>query len=155
MHYDPKTTLQVERRFAVSAPTLWRCLTEPDLIQKWFAPQSVVTRDVVFEAWAGGSFRSVMEVPGMGEMPGHGCVLLAEPWKRLIWTDLMRGGWQPNAEGLGFIAIMDLIEEAGGTLYRATALHGTETKRAEHERMGFHQGWGQAADQLGALALTL
>ena len=32
--------------------------------------------------------------------------------------------------------------------YRAIAVHRTEEGRKQHEEMGFHEGWGQALDQL-------
>jgi uncharacterized protein YndB with AHSA1/START domain len=43
----------------------------------------------------------------------------------------------------------------GRTRYAAHARHWSAEAREEHERMGFHEGWGKAADQLEALAKTL
>ena len=42
-----------------------------------------------------------------------------------------------------------------GTRYTALVIHGDEDSRRKHEEMGFHEGWGKAADQLQALASTL
>ena len=39
----------------------------------------------------------------------------------------------------------------GKTKYTARVLHWTVADRAAHEKMSFHQGWGQCADQLVAL----
>jgi uncharacterized protein YndB with AHSA1/START domain len=36
-----------------------------------------------------------------------------------------------------------------------TPLNGTTEAKAEHEEMGFHEGWGKAAEQLEALAKSL
>ena len=49
------------------------------------------------------------------------------------------------------------FEDAGNgqTRYTARALHWTKENREAHEKMGFHQGWGVAADQMTALARTL
>ncbi len=44
---------------------------------------------------------------------------------------------------------------AGKTRYEARVRHWTAEARVQHETMGFHQGWGQCADQLEALAKTL
>jgi uncharacterized protein YndB with AHSA1/START domain len=41
--------------------------------------------------------------------------------------------------------------EGGKTKYTARVLHWTVADREAHEKMGFHQGWGQCADQLVAL----
>jgi uncharacterized protein YndB with AHSA1/START domain len=67
----------------------------------------------------------------------------------------MQGGYHPSTGGLGFTAIILLEPDGLGTLYRAIALHRTPDDRADHEKMGFHSGWGTAATQLDALATTL
>ncbi|MCB6176652.1 SRPBCC family protein [Rhodobacter sp. Har01] len=155
MLIDPETDLDLIRHLDAPPAKVWRCWTEPKLLEQWFAPKPVVTRDVVIELVPGGSFKTVMDVPGQGEMPGHGCILEVVPQRRLVWTDLMQGGWRPNAESFGFTAFILLEPEGDGTLYRAVALHRSRGQRDEHEKMGFHDGWGTATAQLGALALTL
>jgi uncharacterized protein YndB with AHSA1/START domain len=45
--------------------------------------------------------------------------------------------------------------DGGKTRYTARARHWTAEAKTEHEAMGFHEGWGKAADQLEALAKTL
>jgi uncharacterized protein YndB with AHSA1/START domain len=39
-------------------------------------------------------------------------------------------------------------DEGGKTKYTARVLHWTVADREAHEKMGFHQGWGQCADSL-------
>ena len=39
----------------------------------------------------------------------------------------------------------------GKTKYTARARHWTAADREAHEKMGFHEGWGQCLDQLVAL----
>ena len=41
------------------------------------------------------------------------------------------------------------------TRYTATARHWTVEDKEAHEKMGFHEGWNMAADQLEALAKSL
>ena len=43
----------------------------------------------------------------------------------------------------------------GRTRYIARAMHWNAETLKEHEAMGFHEGWGRAADQLEALAKSL
>jgi uncharacterized protein YndB with AHSA1/START domain len=46
-----------------------------------------------------------------------------------------------------------LLEPHGaGTKYTAIAIHGDEEAATNHAKMGFHDGWGKALDQLVALA---
>lgn len=49
------------------------------------------------------------------------------------------------------------FEDAGGgkTKYTATVRHWSVADRVAHEKMGFHEGWGICADQLGAVAAKL
>jgi uncharacterized protein YndB with AHSA1/START domain len=47
--------------------------------------------------------------------------------------------------------ILTFEDEGGKTKYTARVLHWTVADREAHEKMGFHQGWGQCADQLVAL----
>lgn len=155
MEIDPATDLELVRHLKASPAKIWRCWTEPALLEQWFAPKPVVTRDVEIDLRPGGSFKTTMDVPGYGTNKGHGCILEVQPERRLVWTDLLQGGYRPNGDSFGFTALILLEPEGEGTLYRAIALHRTPEQRISHEEMGFHDGWGTAAEQLDALAVTL
>jgi uncharacterized protein YndB with AHSA1/START domain len=155
MILNPETDLELVRHLKAPPAKVWRCWTEPRLLEQWFAPKPVVTRDVEIDLRPGGSFRNTMDVPDHGTMVGHGCILDVVPEQRLVWTDLLQGGYRPNADSFGFTAFILLEAEGTGTLYRAIALHRTPDQRKSHEDMGFHDGWGTAAAQLDALAVTL
>lgn len=155
MQLDPALDLELIRHLKAPPAKVWRCWTEPALIEQWFAPRPVVTRDVSIDLRPGGSFRNTMDVPGHGTMVGHGCVLDVVPERRLVWTDLMQGDWLPNADAMGFTALILLEPEGTGTLYRAIARHRRPEDAKTHADMGFHDGWGTAAAQLDELAVTL
>ncbi len=154
-------TLSFTRSLNASPHAVWRCLTEPELIKQWFAPEPVQTTEVEMEPAPGGIFRTVMVVPDHGEMRGDaGCVLIADPDTRLVWTNLLGPEFTVNKIGngpmdFGFTADIRLTKTAQGCDYTATARHGTPESAKVHEDMGFYSGWGTAADQLGALAATL
>lgn len=155
MKLNPETDLELVRHLKAPPAKVWRCWTEPKLVEQWFAPKPVVTRDVSIDLRPGGSFITTMDIPDHGSMTGHGCFLDIAPERRLVWTDLLMGDWRPAGQSFGFTAYIFLEPEGTGTLYRAVALHLTPEKRAEHEKMGFHDGWGTAAEQLDTLAVTL
>lgn len=155
MKLNPETDLELIRHLKAPPAKVWRCWTEPKLIEQWFAPRPVVTRDVEIDLRPGGSFRSTMDVPDHGSMVGHGCILDVVPERRLVWTDLLQGGYRPNDGGFGFTAFILLEPEGEGTLYRAIALHRTPEQAKSHADMGFHDGWGTAAAQLDDVALAL
>ncbi len=155
MQLNPDTDLELIRHLKAPPAKVWRCWTEPALLEQWFAPKPVVTRDVSIDLRRGGSFIYTMDVPDHGSMSGHGCILDLEHERRLVTTDLLQGDWRPAGESFGFTSYVFMEPEGTGTLYRAVALHPNAEKRVAHEQMGFHDGWGTAAAQLDALALTL
>lgn len=152
--------LKITRRMKAGRAAIWRCLTEAALMEQWFCPRPWRATDIRIDLFPGGRFSTVMRGPE-GEMhdEGPGCILLVEPQTRLVWTSALGPGWRPNAvpaEGFAMTAVMTLRDAAGGgTVYTARALHATPEASARHEAMGFHDGWGTAADQLDDLALTL
>lgn len=156
MLFDKTTDLEINRLMKASPAQIWRCWTDPKLLEQWWAPKPVVTRDVVIDLRPGGRFSSVMEVPGHGEMAGEGCFLDVVPERRLVWTDLLERDWHPaRGEAFGFTAVILMEPEGSGTRYIARALHGTEALAKKHEEMGFFDGWGTVAGQLDELAQTL
>jgi uncharacterized protein YndB with AHSA1/START domain len=151
--------LTLTRTIAAHPDKVWRCLTESALARQWFAPKPVVTTVYEMDLRPGGSFRTVMEVPDHGTMANDpGCVLVAEPGKRLVWTSALGPEFKPNAvpEGLWvFTADIRLTLTEGGCLYEVTASHATQEAADAHAAMGFEAGWGAAADQLAELAASL
>jgi uncharacterized protein YndB with AHSA1/START domain len=156
-----KHTLSFTRHIKASPANVWRCWTEPELIKQWFAPKPVSTTEAEIDPRPGGLFRTVMVVPEHGEMRGDpGCVLVAEPGKRLVWTNALGPGFQPNAipdgpMSFAFTAEILMAAADGGCTYTATVMHATEAANEAHRKMGFYEGWGTAATQMADLAATL
>lgn len=154
-------TLSLTRHMTARPETIWTCMTDPDLIARWFAPSPVSVSAVEIDPTPGGIFRVAMQVPEVGEMDGGaGCILVAEPNKRLIWTSALAPGFGPKeaaAEGaFHFTAILSLEDLGdGATRYTATALHAYAAAKAAHAEMGFDGGWGTMAEQLGQLAASM
>jgi uncharacterized protein YndB with AHSA1/START domain len=147
--------LTLERRLDAPRAALWRCWTEAPLIERWFTPAPWTTHDVRIEPRAGGVFASTMRGPAGEVHSNAGVILEAVPGERIVFTDAFRPGWEP-AEKPFFTAIVTFADApGGGTLYRAVARHWRDEDRATHEAMGFHDGWGKAADQLETLARGL
>jgi uncharacterized protein YndB with AHSA1/START domain len=152
--------LEITRHLKARPAAIWRCLTEPTLLEQWFCPRPWRATDIVIDLRPGGAFATVMRGPE-GEVFAEdpGCFLLIEPQARLVWTSALGPGWRPKAapaEGFAMTAVTTLAEaKGGGTLYTARALHASAEAKTKHAVMGFHDGWGTAAGQLDELALTL
>jgi uncharacterized protein YndB with AHSA1/START domain len=134
---------------------LFRCWTEPALMEEWFCPKPWRVTDVVTELRPGGSSSMIMRGPDGEEFPNKGVYLEVIPNEKIVFTDAYSEAWIPsdNPFFTGIITFEDA--EDGKTRYTAIARHWKVEDREKHEAMGFHEGWGKAADQLEELAKTL
>jgi uncharacterized protein YndB with AHSA1/START domain len=122
---------------------------------QWFTPAPWKTTHVETDVRPGGSSYIVMQGPDGTEMPNRGIYLEVVKNEKLVFTDAYTSAWQPS-ENPFFTCILTFEDAGNGqTRYTARALHWTKENREAHEKMGFHEGWGVAADQMTALAKTL
>lgn len=152
--------LVLERTLAAPRSTVWRCWTEPALIKQWFCPLPWRVTEVDADFSVGGGSFTRMEGPGPDGQPMvqdcPGCYLLVDAPRRLVFTDAFVGDWLPGRNKPFMVGDIHFADApGGGTLYRAVARHWSAEDREAHEKMGFHEGWGKAADQLEALAKSL
>jgi uncharacterized protein YndB with AHSA1/START domain len=147
--------LVLTRLIDVPRAKLWRCWTEPGLLVQWFTPPPWKTISAEVDVRAGGSSLVMMRGPEGQEMPHRGVYLEVVKNEKLVFTDAYTTAWEPAAKAF-FTAILTFEEAGGGqTKYTARAVHWTPEDCEAHDKMGFHQGWGVATDQMTALAKTL
>ncbi|CAN5461052.1 SRPBCC family protein [soil metagenome] len=147
--------LTLERTFEATPEQVWKAWTTPALLEQWFAPAPYKTSGVVIDATAGGLFRTVMTAPDGAEFANDGVILKAMRNRQLVFTDAFTPDWKPAGQPFMVVTIDITPIDGGKTHYVATVRHWNEATLKQHEAMGFHQGWGICADQLGALAKTL
>ena len=151
---DPRE-LVITRMIDVPRAKLFRCWTEPALIVQWFTPPPWKTVHAETDVRSGGSSYIVMQGPDGTQRPNRGVYLEVVPNERLVFTDAYTSAdWTP-ADKPFFTCVLTFEDVGGQTRYTARARHWTAEDCAAHEKMGFHQGWGIAADQMAALARTL
>ncbi|MGP1355655.1 SRPBCC family protein [Roseicyclus sp.] len=152
---DTSRDLVLERVLDAPRANVWRCWTEPELMKDWFCPKPWRVTEARLDLRPGGECFNIMEGPEGERVENPGVFLAVEPGERLVFTDAFLPGWRPTGEPfmVGEIRLADA--DGGRTRYHARAMHWSEETRARHEAMGFHEGWGIAADQLEALARTL
>ncbi|KQS72598.1 polyketide cyclase [Rhizobium sp. Leaf371] len=146
--------LVITRHIAASPNALFRCWTEPALIRQWFVPRPWTIASAEIDLRVGGANLIVMQSPEGEEMPNRGVYLEIVPDRKIVFTDAYIHAWTPSEKPF-MTGIITFEPEDGGTRYTARVRHWTKTDRDAHEQMGFHEGWGQCADQLAALAATL
>lgn len=152
---DSDRELVLTRVIDAPRAQLWRCWTEPKLMVQWFTPAPWKTIHAETDVRPGGSSYVVMKGPDGTEMPNRGVYLEVIPNEKLVFTDAYTRAWEPS--GKPFFTGILTFEDAGGgkTRYTARALHWTKEDCEAHAKMGFHEGWGVATDQMAALAKTL
>jgi uncharacterized protein YndB with AHSA1/START domain len=146
--------LVVTRLIDAPREKVFRAWTEPELLKQWFAPAPWTTPVAETEVWPGGASLIVMRDPDGNEFPTRGVYLEVVTDERLVFTDAYIRGWEPSEQPF-MTVILTFENEAGKTRYTARVRHWTVADRERHEKMGFHQGWGQCADQLAALVARL
>lgn len=130
---------------------LFKCWTTPELMKQWFVPRPWTLTDVEVDLRPGGSSKVVMRSPEGQEFPNLGVYLEVVPNEKIVFTDAYTEAWVPSEKPF-FTGIITFEDEGGKTRYTAVARHWTAEDRKAHEEMGFHEGWGQCADQLAELA---
>ena len=147
--------LTLTRTFDAPPEKLFRAWTEPELMKKWFCPRPWTTPHIETDVRTGGSSLVVMRGPEGQEFPHRGVYLEVVPNRKIVFTDAFVDAWQPSGKQF-MVAIVSFDPLPGGkTRYTAVARHWTVADREQHEKMGFHEGWGKAADQLAEVVATL
>jgi uncharacterized protein YndB with AHSA1/START domain len=133
---------------------LFRAWTEPELLKQWFTPRPWTVSLAQTDVRAGGSSLIVMRSPDGEEFPQRGVYLEVVPNERIVITDAYSEAWLPSEKP--FMTVILTFEDLNGTTkYTARVRHWSEADRESHEKMGFHDGWGKATDQLAELVATL
>jgi uncharacterized protein YndB with AHSA1/START domain len=146
--------LVLTRLIDATPEQLFRCWTDPELMKKWFVPKPWTITQAETDIRPGGSSLVVMRSPEGQEFPNRGVYLEVVKNRKLVFTDAYTAAWVP-AQKPFFTAIVTFEPEGGKTRYTARAMHWNAEDRETHEKMGFHEGWGQCADQLAELAKTI
>ncbi|MBB5315677.1 SRPBCC family protein [Tunturibacter empetritectus] len=142
--------LVVKRTIKAPREKVYKAWTDPEMMNRWFAPAPITTPVAELDVRPGGSMRVVMRGPDGAEYPCSGVYLEVVDNERLVYTDAYTNAWEPSESP--FMTVILTFEDAGGgTDYTARVRHWTVADLKKHEQMGFHEGWDKCADQLKAL----
>jgi uncharacterized protein YndB with AHSA1/START domain len=147
--------LVLSRLLDAPRANVYRCWTEPALLRQWFAPKPWTTPIVDIDPRPGGALHFVMRGPNGEESDNPGVFLAVAPNEKIVMTDAFLGDWAPREGAPFMVAEITFADQGGKTRYTARVRHWTVEAKEQHEKMGFHAGWGVCADQLEALARTL
>jgi uncharacterized protein YndB with AHSA1/START domain len=140
--------LSVTRLIDAPVELVWKIATERTA--EWWCPKPWTT-EIVEQDWRpGGRSAMIMRGPNGEEHPTEGVTLEVTPNKRFVFTDAFKVGWIPQTAFM--VGFFEFADEGGKTRYTAGARHWTAEAKAQHEAMGFAEGWGKVAEQLAELA---
>lgn len=145
------TELVLDRLLDAPREKLFKIWTDPSTYSKWFCPKPWTVAKAELDVRAGGKSFILMKGPEGQEFPNHGLFLEVVKNEKIVFTDAFVDTWIPSQRAF-MVCTVTFADEGGKTRYRAVARHWTAEARAEHEQMGFHEGWNIVADQLEALA---
>ena len=154
MNVNFERDLVLTRVINATPDKLFRAWTEPELIVQWFTPPPWSTSSAVTDLRPGGATTIVMRSPEGQDFANQGVYLEVVKDKKLVFTDAYTRAWEPSEKP--FMTVTLTFEDLGGkTRYTAVVRHWTKADKEEHEKMGFHEGWGKATDQLEELVSKL
>lgn len=140
--------LTITRLIDAPREAVWRAYT--DHLAEWWCPRPWSVELLEQDMRPGGRSAMIMRGPNGEESPQEGVYLEIVALERIVFTDAFSAGWHP--QGPFIVGIMAFADEGTGTRYTATARHWSAEAKAQHEAMGFVEGWGKVAEQLEEVA---
>lgn len=104
--------LRLTRVFAASPETVFRALTDPEALSRWFGPPGVACRNVQVDLRPGGRYSLEMAEADGSVYPLAGSYREVEAPRRLVMTWIWGHG---ELEGVETLVTIELREAAGGT----------------------------------------
>lgn len=150
----PSNDRELVLALLIDAPreAVYDAWTKPELLRQWFSPAPWTTPAAELDVRAGGTNRIVMRDENGNDFPTTGIYLEVVPNEKIVFTDSYTGDWQPSEKPF-FTGVLTFEDAGDGrTRYVARARHWTKEAAEEHEKMGFHAGWGICATQLETVA---
>ncbi|MDI3405198.1 metalloregulator ArsR/SmtB family transcription factor [Streptomyces cavernicola] len=147
-------TFDFHRSLAASPELVWRHLTEPELLRRWWTPADLKVSELVFEARPGGrvvlEYRDVEDADGTDAVAGRGegAVEEARPGERLAYR---LSPHLPDG-GTAFTAHVDLAltpTDAGTDLDVRYRITDSAVDSADFVA-GIELGFGQSLDKLAS-----
>ncbi len=146
--YQQGTDLVYERTFEAPRELVWRALTEPDLISRWWGRKGSSTTVEEWDLRPGGRWRYVSRDRDGNDYTFYGEILEVQPPSRIKWTFLF------DVEGVGPQGGPETmtLEDAGGrTRMRAVSHFGSTEAIEAALATGMTDGAVETWDRLEAL----
>ncbi|HEX3618147.1 MAG TPA: SRPBCC family protein [Solirubrobacteraceae bacterium] len=140
----------IEREFAAPASMVWRVLTEPDLVRRWWHAKRGEITTCEIDLRVGGTWRYAMRPFNGKEFAFYGEFLEIVPSRKIVQTETFEPF--PDAAATNTTT---LSEHNGVTQLRILVQHKTVQARDMHINSGMESGLQDAFDLLEQAAVSL
>jgi len=140
----------IEREFAAPAHLVWRAVTEPELVRRWWHAGRGEMTACEIDLRVGGRWRYAMRPADGEEFAFYGEFLEIVPRGKIVQTETFEPF--PDSPSTN---TMTLDERDGGTLLRTLVHHTTAEARDMHINSGMEAGMQDAFDRLEQVAISL
>ncbi len=144
------TQILIEREFAALAAMVWRAVTEPELVRRWWHAGRGEMTACEIDLRVGGSWRYAMRPAGGEEFDFYGEFLEIVANEKIVQTETFAPFPDDAATNT-----MTLTERDGVTLLRTLVQHTTDQARDRHIGSGMEAGMQDAFDRLEQVAMSL
>jgi uncharacterized protein YndB with AHSA1/START domain len=144
------TEILITRTFAAPRHLVFRAVTTPELVRRWWAGKRGDVTHAEIDLRVGGTWRYVMNAQGGFEVAFHGRYLEIVPDERLVSTEVFEG--YPDAEATNTVTLSDVD---GGTLMQVLVRHTQPEHRDAHINSGMEGGMQESYDALEDVARSL
>lgn len=145
--------IQITRVFDAGRHLVWRTLTEPELIKRWWGGERGTVASVEVDLRVGGTWRYVMTANGGFEVGFHGEYREIAAPERLVNTEAFEG--IPDADAHAALCTMTLTEKDGQTSLELLVEHVSQADRDLHIDSGMESGMQESYDKLEEVAASL
>ena len=151
--FPSDTQIVITREFAAPKHLVYRAVTEPELIKRWWNAKRGEVTICEVDLREGGKWRYVMETPDGFEVAFHGEYREIVPNERVVTTEAFEGAPDPDVNAT--LNTMTLTEGDGTTTITVTIDCPNQFVRDAIVESGMEEGLQDAYDLLEEVAASL
>ena len=151
--FPSDTQIHISREFAAPKHLVYKAITTPDLVKRWWNAQRGEVTTAEIDLRVGGKWRSVMVADGGMEVAFHGEYREIVPNERIVSTEAFEG--IPDADAHATVNTISLVEHDGRTTMTVLIDCPSPEVRDAIVESGMEAGMQDAYDLLEEVAISL